>query len=351
MLVTWGMCLLAVPHLVIAVQDNTAGQNTMALTAATNNNISLTDTGSLKNFAQIPAKTSKENKISVEFPDSTDEPFKIGPQDFLHLPTEGQATVTAKKHFSPVPIKTPKENEISIDFPDLAGKPVNNKTSHVETEENMKVPVDNNNTKTKELGLNKNILMTQNTVTVKKHFAPVPTKKPKENEISTDFPVSAGKPVNNKTSYVETEENVKVDNKNTKTKDLGLNENILMTQNTVNVLLSLCCIALSFTMIYFRIRTKSTKSVVHGLYLQNGIADFFVGLGVLSQSPVLYLMISKGRDISGITVPVFISFFVTAVAVKMSVFLNCVLGVVRCIQIVKPHYPINKKVLTASTLG
>ena len=37
------------------------------------------------------------------------------------------------------------------------------------------------------------------------------------------------------------------------------------------------------------------------------------------------------------------SYFVTAVAVKMSVFLNCVLGVVRCIQIVKPHFPINKK--------
>ena len=61
-------------------------------------------------------------------------------------------------------------------------------------------------------------------------------------------------------------------------------------------------------------------------------------------------MISKGKDISGVTVPVFISYFVTAVAVKMSVFLNCVLGVVRCIQIVKPNYPINKKVLTASTL-
>ena len=123
-----------------------------------------------------------------------------------------------------------------------------------------------------------------------------------------------------------------------------------MAQNTVNVLLSLCCIALSFTMIYFRIKTKSTKSIVHSLYLRNGLADFFVGIGVLSQSPVLYLMIWKGRDISGVTVPVFISYFVTAVAVKMSVFLNCVLGVVRCIQIVKPHYPINKKVLNASTL-
>ena len=123
-----------------------------------------------------------------------------------------------------------------------------------------------------------------------------------------------------------------------------------MAQNTVNVLLSLCCIALSFLMIYCRVKANFTKSIVHLLFLQNGIADFFVGIGVLSQSPVLYLMISKGRDISGITVPVFISFFVTAVAVKMSVFLNCVLGVVRCINIVNPFYKPNKKVLAASTL-
>ena len=114
----------------------------------------------------------------------------------------------------------------------------------------------------------------------------------------------------------------------------------------VNIVLSIFCVGLSGTMMYFRIKTGSTKSLVNILYLKNGLADFFVGIGVLSQSPVLYLMISKGRNISGLTVPVFISYFVTAVAVKMSVFLNCVLGVVRCIQIVKPHYIINKKALS-----
>ena len=180
-------------------------------------------------------------------------------------------------------------------------------------------------------------------------FFPVGTEASKEYEnISIDIPDSESK--TNKSSPLGTQENSKIYNNRTKLEDLGLNEDLLMAQNTVNVLLSLCCIALSFTMIYFRIRTKSTKSVVHGLYLQNGIADFFVGLGVLSQSPVLYLMISKGRDIPGISVPVFISFFVTAVAVKMSVFLNCVLGVVRCINIVTPFYKPNKKVLAASTL-
>ena len=130
----------------------------------------------------------------------------------------------------------------------------------------------------------------------------------------------------------------------------NIKKEMLTIQNTVNVLLSLCCVALSFTMIYFRIRSKSTRSVVHVLYLQNGIADFFVGIGVLSQCPILYLLILKGSEVTGITVPVFISYFVTSVAVKMSVFINCLLGVVRCINIVKPFYKPNIKVLTASTL-
>ena len=145
------------------------------------------------------------------------------------------------------------------------------------------------------------------------HFSDLPTIYPnlssatEENENITDFPDSESK-LGKNSSHIGAEEISVIHNNRTKAKDLGLNENILMAQNTVNVLLSLCCIALSFTMIYFRIKTKSTKSIVHGLYLQNGLADFFVGIGVLSQSPVLYLMIWKGRDISGITVPVFISF-------------------------------------------
>ena len=137
----------------------------------------------------------------------------------------------------------------------------------------------------------------------------------------------------------------------TKTEGLrNIRKNILTIQNTVNILLSLCCVALSFFMVYTRIKSKSTRSIVHVLYLQNGIADFFVGIGILSQSPILYLMISKGKDVSCLIVPVFISYFVTSVAVKMSVFLNCVLGVVRCINIVKPFYRPNRKVLTATTL-
>jgi hypothetical protein len=65
---------------------------------------------------------------------------------------------------------------------------------------------------------------------------------------------------------------------------------------------------------------------------------------------MLYLLISRGREIHHQTIPTYISYFVTGIAVKMSVFMNCVLGVVRCIKIVKPHYQINKKVLYVITI-
>ena len=125
-------------------------------------------------------------------------------------------------------------------------------------------------------------------------------------------------------------------------------ETRLITLAAANVLLSFCCIVISGFMMYYRIKTSSTKSLVNVLYIANGLADFFVGIGYLLQSPIIYLMILKGKDTSGATVPVFLSYFVTSVAVKMSVFLNCVLGVVRCINIVQPFYKPNKKVLSLS---
>ena len=62
-------------------------------------------------------------------------------------------------------------------------------------------------------------------------------------------------------------------------------------------------------------------------------------------------MIWKGREISYITVPVYISYFLTAIGVKMSIFMNCVLGVVRCINIVQPFYQINKRAITMCTIS
>ena len=131
----------------------------------------------------------------------------------------------------------------------------------------------------------------------------------------------------------------------------GFKSTSLTTLTTVNTLLSICCIVLSVIMLHFRIKAHGTKAMglVQIIYLKNGLADFFVGLGVLLQSPILYLMIWQGREISYITVPVYISYFLTAIGVKMSMFMNCVLGVVRCINIVQPFYQMNKRTITMCT--
>ena len=124
----------------------------------------------------------------------------------------------------------------------------------------------------------------------------------------------------------------------------------LITLTTVNLFLSLCCIVLSVLMSYYRLKSSFKRSLVQVLYLQNGLTDFFVGVGVLSQCSILYLMIWKGKEVSDINIPVYMTYMVTAVAVKMSVFMNCVLGTVRCINITHPFYPIDKKVLTFCTV-
>ena len=126
--------------------------------------------------------------------------------------------------------------------------------------------------------------------------------------------------------------------------------NVMMTLTTVNVLLSICCIILSILMAYYRIRFSSKRSLVQVLYLQIGLTDFFVGIGVLSQCPILYLLIWRGREIPNVSIPVSFTYMITAVAVKMSVFMNCVLGTVRCINIVRPFYAIKKISLRIITL-
>ena len=62
-------------------------------------------------------------------------------------------------------------------------------------------------------------------------------------------------------------------------------------------------------------------------------------------------MIWKGREMIDITSPAYISYFLTAIGVKMSMFMNCVLGVVRCINIVQPFYQINKRAITMCTIS
>ena len=124
----------------------------------------------------------------------------------------------------------------------------------------------------------------------------------------------------------------------------------LITLTTVNFLLSFCCIVLSVLMSYYRLRSSVKRCLVQILYLEIGLTDFFVGVGVLSQCLILYLIIWRGKEVCDINIPVYITYMITAVAVKMSVFMNCVLGAVRCINITQPFYQINKKALTVFTL-
>ena len=338
MFVTWGIYLLAVQCLVVTEEGNTARLDKKAPIGATK-----TSEKSATNHKE-PLPPAPELEVHIGIDQTIDyEPSETQGHDVLVsepdvkldlVPVLEDDDSNLTKTTSYQEPKPPEIAVLSFDYIPLeTAKPV----FVLEVPVKLESPIPN----LEDISIKEQAFFGD--------IFPVGTKASTENEnISIDIPDSERK--TNKSSPFETGENSMIYNNRTEPEDLGLNKNILMAQNTVNVLLSLCCIALSFTMIYFRIRTKSTKSIVHGLYLQNGLADFFVGIGVLSHSPVLYLMIWKGRDISGVTVPVFISYFVTAVAVKMSVFLNCVLGVVRCIQIVYPHYPINKKVLNTSTL-
>ena len=335
MLLSWGILyLLAVQCLAVTEEGNTAQPDKKVPIGATD-----TSEESATNHKEpLPPEVHIGIDQTTDYePNETQEPDVLVSEPDVKLdlvPVLGDESSNLTDTTS---YQEPKPPEIAVQHPDYIPHETAKPVFVSEVRVKLELPIPN----LEDISIKKPVFFGD--------FIPVGTEASKENEnISIDILDSESK--TNKSSPFGTEENSKIHNNRTKPEDLGLNEDLLMAQNTVNVLLSLCCIALSLTMIYFRITTKSTKSIVHGLYLQNGLADFFVGIGVLSQSPVLYLMISKGKDISGITVPVFISYFVTAVAVKMSVFLNCVLGVVRCIQIVKPHYLINKKVLTASTL-
>ena len=124
----------------------------------------------------------------------------------------------------------------------------------------------------------------------------------------------------------------------------------LIAVTTFNFVLSICCLILSTLMSYYRLRSRAKRSLVQILYLEIGLTDLFVGVGVLSQCLILYLIIWRGKEVCDINIPVYITYMVTAVAVKMSVFINCVLGTVRCINITQPFYQINKKALTVFTL-
>ena len=90
-----------------------------------------------------------------------------------------------------------------------------------------------------------------------------------------------------------------------------------------------------------------TPSMVSTLYFRNGIADLCCGLGVLLQLPLLPPLTSGSGFKTGLVCG---SYFVSAVAVRMSVFSNCLIGVTRCINIISPFYRVNVTWITIATL-
>ena len=119
---------------------------------------------------------------------------------------------------------------------------------------------------------------------------------------------------------------------------------------SLNIILSIFSIALNIILVHYRRKEGSGRSMVNVLYLRNGVADIFVGVGVLLQGPILCILLYRKGDLSGLTVPAYVIYCITAIAIKMSVFMNCVLGVVRCINIVRPFYHISNRALNICSL-
>ena len=82
------------------------------------------------------------------------------------------------------------------------------------------------------------------------------------------------------------------------------------------------------------------------LYFRNSVADSISAIGFLLQVPLVMRVLEEDVPTS----LALISYWITTVSVRMSVFMNCVLGVVRCINILNPFYPVNRKYVTISTL-
>ena len=87
---------------------------------------------------------------------------------------------------------------------------------------------------------------------------------------------------------------------------------------------------------------KHLTNIPSLLYFRNSLCDIISAIGFLLQVPSV---ISILKEHTPAILPL-LSFWITTVTVRMSVFMNCLLGVVRCINILNPFYLINKKIIT-----
>ena len=111
-----------------------------------------------------------------------------------------------------------------------------------------------------------------------------------------------------------------------------------------NSVLAVTSFVLNILIVFFYKRNAGSLSST--LYLSNGVCDLVSALGFLLQVPSVVSILNKDTPVS---LPL-VSYWIVTVSVRMSVFMNCVLGVVRCINILKPFYPVNRKMITISTI-
>ena len=90
---------------------------------------------------------------------------------------------------------------------------------------------------------------------------------------------------------------------------------------------------------------KHLTNIPSLLYFRNGLCDIISAIGFLLQVPSVISILKEHTS----TILPLLSFWISTVSVRMSVFMNCLLGVVRCINILSPFYLINKKIITLST--
>ena len=133
------------------------------------------------------------------------------------------------------------------------------------------------------------------------------------------------------------------------TTSTGENEeeiNLLLPLITVSLNTSLAFLSLLLNLIIITFYWTNSPNFSSILYLRNAVADSISAAGFLLQIPLVIRVLDEDIPPS---LPL-ISYWITTVSVRMSVFMNCVLGVVRCINILNPFYLIKRKYVTVCTL-
>ena len=129
-----------------------------------------------------------------------------------------------------------------------------------------------------------------------------------------------------------------------KTEPTNVRELNTVAVATCNGVLAPIAVVFNILMIHFY--RSNAGSLSSTLYIRNGVCDLVTALGFILQVPSVVSILNKDTPVY---LPL-VSYWIVTVSVRMSVFMNCVLGVVRCINILNPFYSVNRKMVTFSTI-